>query len=156
LLKTFGARVTAVCAGPHLELTRRLGADRVIDYTAGDFTRAGPDYDVVFDAVGQSSSGRCKPLLKPAGIYMSSGPGPWYQNFILPLATPLMGGRKVVFAYPRLDQPTVSHLAQPTHSGQFAPVIDRQYPLDQIVDAYRYVETGQKIGNVVVVVGPSH
>ena len=88
LLKTLGARVTAVCAGPQLDLVRKLGADRVIDYTAGDFTRAGPDYDVVFDAAGQSSFGRCKRLLKPAGIYMSTGPGPWYQNLMLPLVTP--------------------------------------------------------------------
>lgn len=155
LLKTFGARVTAACAGPHLELIRKLGADRVIDYTAGDFTRAGPDYDVVFDAAGQSSFGQCKRLLKPAGIYMSTGPGPWYQNLMLPLATPVLGGRKVVFAYPRLDQPTVRHFAQLMQSGQFTPVIDRQYPLDQIVDAYRYVETGQKIGNVVIIVDSS-
>jgi NADPH:quinone reductase-like Zn-dependent oxidoreductase len=74
---------------------------------------------------------------------------------MLPLATPLMGGRKVVFAYPRLDQATVRHFAQLTQSGQFIPVIDRQYPLDQIVDAYRYVETGQKIGNVVIIVDSS-
>ena len=77
-----------MCPGPHLELIRKLGADRVIDYAAGDFTRRGPEYDVVFDAAGQSSFGRCKRLLKPAGIYTSTGPGPWYQNLMLPLATP--------------------------------------------------------------------
>jgi NADPH:quinone reductase-like Zn-dependent oxidoreductase len=155
LLKVLGARVTAVCATPHLELVRKLGADKVIDYTAGDFTAGGPDYDVVFDAAGKSSFGRCKPLLKPAGIYMSTGPGPWYQNLILPLATPLLGGKKVVFAYPRLDQPTVRHFGQLMASGQFTPVIDRHYRLDQIADAYRYAETGQKIGNVVIMVDPS-
>jgi len=155
LLKTVGATVTAVCATPHLELVRKLGADKVIDYTAGDFTRDGPDYDVVFDAAGKSSFGRCQRLLKPAGIYMSTGPGPWYQNLILPLATPLLGGKKVVFAYPRLDQATVRHFAHLMETGQFTPVIDRQYPLDQIVEAYRYAETGQKIGNVVIAVDPS-
>ena len=149
LLKTLGATVTAVCAAPHLELVRTLGANRVIDYTAGDFTSGGPDYDVVFDAAGKSSFGRCKRLLKPAGIYMSTGPGPWYQNLILPLATPLLGGKKVVFAYPRLDQATVRHFARLMETGQFRAVIDRRYSLDQIVEAYRYVETGQKIGNVV-------
>jgi NADPH:quinone reductase-like Zn-dependent oxidoreductase len=151
LLKACGARVTAVCATPHIELVRKLGADRVIDYTAGDFTGDGPDYDVVFDAAGKSSFGRCKRLLRPGGIYMSTGPGPWYQNLILPLTTPL-GGKKVVFAYPRLDQATVRQFGQLMESGQFLPVIDRHYPLDQVVKAYRYVETGQKIGNVVIIV----
>lgn len=155
LLKTLGATVTAVCATPHLELVRTLGADRVIDYTVGDFTRDGPGYDVVFDAAGKSSFGRCKRLLKPDGIYMSTGPGPWYQNLILPLATPLLRGKKVVFAYPRLDQATVRQFAHLMETGQFTPVIDRHYPLDQIVEAYRYAETGQKIGNVVITVAPS-
>ncbi len=154
LLKTIGATVTAVCATPQLELVSKLGADTVIDYTAGDFTRGGPDYDVVFDAAGKSSFGRCKRLLKPAGIYMSTGPGPWYQNLMLPLTTPLLGGKKVVFAYPRLDQATVRYSGQLMESGQFLPVIDRQYGLDQIVQAYRYAETGQKIGNIVITVDP--
>lgn len=155
LLTTLGATVTSVCATPYLELARTLGADRVIDYTVGDFTSDGPDYDVVFDAVGKSSFRRSKRLLKPGGIYMSTGPGPWYQNLILPLATPLLGGKKVVFAYPRLDRATVRHFAHLMETGQFTPVIDRHYPLDQIVEAYRYVETGQKIGNVVITVAPS-
>ena len=128
LLKTLGATVTAVCATPHLELVRTLGAGRVIDCTAGDFTRGGPGYDVVSGAAGQSSSGRCKPLLKPDGIYLSTGPGRWYQNLILPLATPLPGGKKVVFASPGLDQATVRHFARLMETGQFTPVIDRQYP----------------------------
>ena len=155
LLKTLGATVTAVCAAPHLELVRALGADRVIDYTAGDFTSGGPNYDVVFDAAGKSSFGRCQRLLRPGGIYMSTGPGPWYQNLILPLATPLLGGKKVVFAYPRLDQATVRHFARLMETGQFRAVIDRRYSLDQIVEAYQYVETGQKIGNVVIIVDPA-
>jgi NADPH:quinone reductase-like Zn-dependent oxidoreductase len=152
LLKALGATVTAVCATPHLELVRKLGADKLIDYTAGDFTSGDADYDVVFDAAGKSSFGRCKRVLKPGGIYMSTGPGPWYQNLILPLTTALLGSKKVVFAYPRLDQATVRHFAQLMETGQFTPVIDRQYPLEQITEAHRYVETGQKIGNVVIIV----
>jgi NADPH:quinone reductase-like Zn-dependent oxidoreductase len=155
LLKTLDARVTAVCATPQLELVSRLGADQVVDYTAGDFTRDRQRYDVVFDAAGKTSFGRCKRLLKPAGIYMSTGPGPGYQNLILPLITPLLGHKKVVFAYPRLDQATVRHFAKLMASGQFTPVIDRRYPLSQVVEAYRYVETEQKIGNVVITVDPS-
>jgi NADPH:quinone reductase-like Zn-dependent oxidoreductase len=107
---------------------------------------------VVFDAVGKSSFGRCRRLLKPAGIFMSTGPGPGGQNLVLPLASPLLRGKKVLFAYPRLDQATVRYFGQLMESGQFTPVIDRRYPLDQIVEAYRYVETGQKIGNVVITV----
>ena len=155
LLKTLDARVTAVCATPQLELPSKLGADKVIDYTAGDFTAGGPDYDVVFDAAGKSSFGRCRRLLKPGGIYTSTGLGPAGQNLILPLATTLLSGKKVVFAYPRLDQATLRHLAHLMASGQFTPVIDRQYSLDQVVEAYRYVETGQKIGNVVIIVDPA-
>jgi NADPH:quinone reductase-like Zn-dependent oxidoreductase len=155
LLKTLGTTVTAVCATPHLELVRKLGADRVIDYTAGDFTGDGPVYDVVFDAAGKSSFGVCKRLLKPGGIYMSTGPGPAYQNLLLPLTTPLRRGKQVLFSYPRIDQATVGYFAELMASGQVVPVIDRQYPLDRIVEAYRYVETGQKIGNVVIIVDPA-
>jgi NADPH:quinone reductase-like Zn-dependent oxidoreductase len=152
LLKVLGASVTAVCATPHLGLVRELGADRVIDYTAGDFTRAGTDFDVVFDAAGKSSFGQCKRLLRPTGIYMSTGPGPWYQNLMLPLTTPVLGGRKVLFAYPKIDQSTVKYFAALMEAGQFTPLIDRRYSLDQIADAYRYVETGQKLGNVIVTI----
>jgi len=156
LLKSLGAGVTAVCATANVELVRGLGADRVIDYTAEDFTTDDQEYDVVFDAVGKSSFGRCKRLLKPAGIYLSTGPGPLYQNAVLPLITSLFGGKKVMFAFPQLDQATVRHFKELIESGEFKPLIDRRYRFDQIVEAYRYVQTGQKIGNVVISVGPSN
>jgi NADPH:quinone reductase-like Zn-dependent oxidoreductase len=156
LLKRLGASVTAVCDTDNVELVRCLGADRVIDYTAEDFTKDARRYDVVLDAVGKSSFGRCKPLLKPRGIYLSSDLGPLAQNPVLALATPLLGGKKVMFPIPKMNDPqTVRSLAELMESGEFRPVIDRWYPLDQIVEAYRYVETGQKIGNVVIVVEPS-
>jgi NADPH:quinone reductase-like Zn-dependent oxidoreductase len=156
LLKHLGALVTAVCDTEHVELVRGLGADRVIDYTAEDFTKDEQTYDVVLDAVGKSSFGRCKRLLKPGGLYLSSDFGPLSQNPILALVTPLFGGKKVMFPIPpKLDQATVRHLKEMTESGAFRPVIDRRYPLDQIVEAYRYVETGRKIGNVVISVDPS-
>jgi NADPH:quinone reductase-like Zn-dependent oxidoreductase len=156
LLKSLGAHVTAVCDTDNVELVRGLGADRVIDYTTEDFTTDARRYDVVLDAVGKSSFGRCKPLLKPRGLYLSSDLGPLAQNPVLALTTSLLGGKKVMFPIPKMNDPqTVRSLAALIESGEFRPVIDRRYPLDQIVQAYRYVETGQKIGNVVIVVQPS-
>jgi NADPH:quinone reductase-like Zn-dependent oxidoreductase len=122
----------------------------VIDYTAEDFTKDQQSYDVVLDAVGKSSFGRCKRLLKPRGIYLSSDLGPLSQNPILALITPLLRGKKVMFPIPKDDQEMVRYFKELLESGAFKPVIDRRYRLDQIVEAYRYVETGQKIGNVVI------
>jgi NADPH:quinone reductase-like Zn-dependent oxidoreductase len=153
LLKSLGAQVTAVCDTEHLELVRGLGADRVIDYTAEDFTKDEQRYDVVLDAVGKSSFFRCRRLLKPGGIYLSSDGGPLNQNLVLVLITPLVGvfgGKKVLFRVPRDDQEMVRYFKDLIESGAFKPLIDRRYRLDQIVEAYRYVETGQKIGNVVI------
>jgi NADPH:quinone reductase-like Zn-dependent oxidoreductase len=158
LLKSLGANVTAVCGTEHVELVRGLGADRVVDYMAEDFTKDEQRYDVVLDAVGKSSFFRCRRLLKPGGIYLSSDGGPLNQNLVLVLITPLVGvvgGKKVMFRVPRDDQEMVRYIKELIESGAFKPVIDRRYPLDQIVEAYRYVETGQKIGNVVISVEPS-
>ncbi|GAA2438376.1 NAD(P)-dependent alcohol dehydrogenase [Actinomadura vinacea] len=154
LLKSLGATVTAVCDTANLELVRGLGADRVVDYTAQDFTRDEQTYDAVFDAVGKSTFRRCKRLLKPGGAYLSSELGRWAQNLVLALVTPLLGGRKVKFPFPGKDEEMVPYFRELIESGEFRPVIDRRYPLDRIVDAYRYVETGRKVGNVVINVVP--
>ncbi|MFD0687802.1 NAD(P)-dependent alcohol dehydrogenase [Actinomadura fibrosa] len=154
LLKDAGATVTAVCAAAQLDLVRGLGADRVIDYTAQDFTQDARTYDVVFDTVGRSTFGRCRRLLRPGGTYLSSELGPWGQNVFLPLVTRLPGRRKVRFPFPMNGQDVVRRLADLIESGRFRPVIDRRYPLDRIADAHRYVETGQKIGNVVIEIVP--
>lgn len=156
LLKSLGANVTAVCDTDHVELVRGLGAGRVIDYTAGDFTKDEQKYDVVLDSVGKSSFSQCKRLLKPDGIYISSELGPLAQNPFLALIAPLHGGKKVMFPIPKHDQLMVRYVKELIESGQFKPVIDRTYPLDQIVEAYRYVETGQKTGNVVISLEHSH
>jgi NADPH:quinone reductase-like Zn-dependent oxidoreductase len=140
LLKNLGANVTAVCATDNVELVRGLGADRVIDYQTEDFTKDAQTYDVVLDAVGKSSFGRCKQLLKPGGIYLSSELGPKCQNPILVLITPLFGGKKVKFPFQRYNQRMVRELKEVIESGAFKPVIDRVYPLDQIVEAYRYAD----------------
>jgi NADPH:quinone reductase-like Zn-dependent oxidoreductase len=154
LLVSVGAKVTAVCAGAHKDLVMGLGAVRVIDYTAEDFTRDTETYDLVMDAVGKSSFARCRRLLRPRGIYLSTDLGPLSQNPILALVTPLFGRRRVMFPIPTQRDPAeiMRYLKDLMESGAFKPVIDRRYPLDQIVEAYRYVETGQKVGNVVITV----
>ena len=155
VLGSIGAHVTAVCGTEHMALVEGLGADRVIDFTAEDFTQDEQRYDVVLDAVGKSSFGRCKRLLKPGGIYLSTDLGPWWQNPILALVTPLLRGKRVMFPIPHHDQEMVRYFKELIESGTFQPVIDsRRYRLDEIVEAYRYVETGQKVGNVVVSVQP--
>ena len=147
--------MTAVCDTGNLELVKGLGADKVVDYTTEDFTRDEQTYDLVMDAVGKSSFGRCRRLLQPRGIYLSSDLGPMAQNPILALVTPLLRGKRVMFPLPlRPDQEIARYLRGLLESGAFRPVIDRRYPLDQIVEAYRYVETGRKIGNVVITVEP--
>jgi NADPH:quinone reductase-like Zn-dependent oxidoreductase len=155
LLKQLGARVTAVCGPEHLELVKGLGADRVIDYMAQDFTKDTQRYDVVLDAVGKSSFLRCRGLLKPGGVFLSSEFGPLAQNLVLALVTPLGGGKKVMLNLGRDDPGMARYFREVLESGAFRPLIDRRYRLDEIVEAYRYVETGQKIGNVVVSLEPS-
>jgi NADPH:quinone reductase-like Zn-dependent oxidoreductase len=156
MLKSLGANVTAVCDTDNLEMVRGLGANKVIDYTTEDFTNDEQAYDVVLDSVGKSSFSQCKRLLKPDGIYISSELGPAAQNPFLALIAPLHGGKKVMFPIPKHDQEMVRFFKDLIESGDFKPVIDRTYPLDQIVEAYRYVETGQKTGTVVISLEPSH
>jgi NADPH:quinone reductase-like Zn-dependent oxidoreductase len=155
LLKQLGAKLTAVCGPEHLELVKGLGADRVIDYTAQDFTRDEQRYDVVLDAVGKSSFLRCRRLLKPRGVFLSSEFGPMAQNLVVALVTPLLGGKKAMMNLGRDDPGMAEYFRGVLESGAFRPLIDRWYRLDEIVEAYRYVETGQKIGNVVISVEPS-
>lgn len=154
LLADLGVRVTAVCGAAHVELVRRLGADRVIDRDAVDFTKDDHQYDIVFDAVGKSSIGRCRRLLKPRGLYLTTDLGPWSQNLVLPLVTRLARGRRVMLPLPIENREIVEYLRERIASGRFRPVVDRLYPFEHIVEAYRYVETGQKVGNVVVTVVP--
>jgi NADPH:quinone reductase-like Zn-dependent oxidoreductase len=153
LVKGLGATVTAVCGTADLELVRGLGADRVVDYSAEDFTQDVRTYDVVLDAVGKSSFSLCKPILKPGGIYISTELGSGAQNPLLALVGSLRGGTRVMFPLPTHDQAMIVYIRGLIESGTFTPVIDRMYPLDRIVDAYRYVETGQKTGSVVISLG---
>ncbi len=149
-LKAEGVTVTAVCATPHLETVRQLGADRVIDYLKEDFTRDPGQYDFVLDAVGKRSFGACKHLLKPKGAYLSSELGPRNENPFLALWTPLTGGKKVVFPIPLDIKASLSYIADLVERGRFRPLIDRVYQPEDIQEAFRYVASGEKIGNVLV------
>jgi NADPH:quinone reductase-like Zn-dependent oxidoreductase len=150
LAKYFGATVTAVCHEQHLDLVQSIGADTVIAYNREDFTQLEEQFDIVFDAVGKSSFGRCKPLLKEKGIYMSTELGKRSENIFLAIASRFRKGKKVLFPIPLIKREDVVFLKELAEAGKFKPLIDRKYPLDQIIEAYRYVETGQKIGNVVI------
>lgn len=152
LIHYFGAEVTAVCDTKNITLVKSLGAHRVIDYTQEDFTSLDETFDVVFDAVGKSSFGRCKPILKKGGIYLSTELGYMSQNPFLALITPLLGGKKVLFPLPTISKKDVEFLKELVETNNFKPVIDRLYPLEQVMEATRYVETGQKTGNVVITV----
>jgi NADPH:quinone reductase-like Zn-dependent oxidoreductase len=150
LAKYLGAHVTAVCNTKNVELVKSLGADEVIDYLHEDFTKNGETYDVIFDAVGKHSFRRCKGSLKPGGIYL---PTDGLRNIILAPWTSRVGDKRVVFAVPpRYTKKDVLFLKELIEAGRYRAVIDRSYPLEQVVEATTYVETGQKTGNVVLVV----
>ena len=150
LARYFGADVTAVCSTKNLELVKSLGADRVIDYTKEDFTKNGQTYDVIFDAVGKHSFKRCRGSIEPGGIYLPTD-GP--VNLILALLPSRKGAKRVVFQMPpRIPKQDVLFLKKLVEEGKYRPVIDRCYPLDDVVEATRYVETQQKTGNVVLTV----
>ena len=152
LAKYYGAEVTGVCSTMNLELVKSLGADKVIDYTKDDFTKNGQTYDVIFDAVGKSSFSRCKSLMKRGGIFFSTGLGFLVQNPFLALWTSKIGSKKVMFPIPKYTKQDVLFFKELIEAGKLTSVIDRRYPLEQIVEAYRYVEKGQKTGNVVITV----
>lgn len=151
----FGAEVTVVGNTPNLDLLKKLGAKKVIDYLKEDFTKSNGQYDYIFDTVGKSSFGKCKHLLRPKGVYISSELGWGAQNLFYALLTPLGGGRKVAFPYPHDIPTSLALVKKMMEEEQFQPIIDRKYPLTEIADAFRYVLTGQKTGNVVIQYKPS-
>jgi NADPH:quinone reductase-like Zn-dependent oxidoreductase len=150
LLKYFKATVTAVCETKNMELVKSLGADFIIDYTKEDFTKINNKFDFIFDAVGKSSFGKCKPLLKENGIYISTELGKNGENIFYALFTPLFGKKKVLFPIPTMNKEIINFINNLVETGMFKPVIDKIYNLEDIVEAYKYVETGMKIGNVVI------
>jgi NADPH:quinone reductase-like Zn-dependent oxidoreductase len=149
LARHFGAHVTAVCNTKNVELVRSLGADEVVDYLQEDFTRNGKTYDVIIDAVGKHLFFRCKGSLKPGGIYVATDR---LHNFILAPWTSRIGDKKVVFKVTPQTKEDVLFLKGLIEAGRYRPVIDRTYPLEDVVEAHRYVDTWEKTGNVVLTV----
>ncbi len=150
LAKHFGGHVTAVTDTRHVDLVRSLGADEVIDYTKQDFRENGVQYDLIHDAVGKLRFTRCKNSLKPGGAFL---PTDGFGNFAMALWTRWFGDKKVrVKLPPRYLKEHVVLLKQLIDAGEYRAVIDRAYPLGDVVEATRYVETGQKTGNVVLIV----
>ncbi len=150
LLVAMDIDVTATANSANLSLIKSLGVTKVIDYTKDDFTQIKQKFDFVFDAVGKSTFGKCKQILKPKGIYISSEMGPWGQNLFYAVFTPLLKRKKVVFPYPNKHQISIELVKRLIENGKFKPFIDRCYSLDNIANAFTYAETGEKVGNLVV------
>lgn len=150
ILKHLGAEVTAVCGTKNIKLVKSLGAKQVLSYETDDFTKTKERYDYIFDAVGKSSYGVCKKLLKPTGKYCSTELGKGGQNPLLALWFTITGSKKVIFPIPKINKQKIEYIRKLIELDAFKPVIDRTYPLDEIVKAAKYVETGKKTGNVVI------
>ncbi len=150
LAKSFGAEVTAVDSRGKLDMLRSIGADKVIDYTKDDPTKTGETYDVIFDVVGKSSFSGCIRCLKEKGVYLLGNPG--LSKQVRGLWASKVSSKKVrdgPMSYKIEDLVSLRELIE---AGKKRSVIDRRYPLEQIVEAHRYVDTGQKTGNVVITV----
>lgn len=147
LARFFAADVTGVCSTKNLALVKSLGADRVIDYTREDFTKNGETYDVIFDSVGALSFNRCRRSLKPGGMF---NPTDHLRNIVLASVTSRFGSKKVLFPLPHYTKQDVLFLKELIEEGKYRAVIDRSYPLEDVVEATRYVETKRKVGNVVL------
>lgn len=146
----FETDVTAVCDTKDVELVGSLGARDVLDRFAEDFTRSGETYDVIFDAVGKHSFRRCRRSLKPGGIYISMDLGFMYHVPLLALTTRFVGSKRATIGIGRYRKEDLVLVKELVEAGKYRTVIDRRYTLDEVVEATRYVETGQKTGNVVL------
>lgn len=131
IAKNYGAEVTAVCSTSNLELVKSLGADKVIDYTKEDFTQSGQTYDVVYDAVGKIESSKCKKSLTKSGLYLN----------VLTMSGNI-----------KLKVEDLSTLKELCETGKLKTVIDRVYPMEEIIEAHRYVDKGHKKGNVIITI----
>jgi NADPH:quinone reductase-like Zn-dependent oxidoreductase len=150
LAKYFGAEVTGVCSTRNLEWVKELGADKVIDYTKVDFTKSGETYDVIFDTVGKASFSGCINSLKEGGIFLDAvaAPSGIFRRFWTSKRT----NKKALGGSAKDNIQDLVFLKELIEAGKLKPVIDRRYHLEEIVEAHKYVETGRKKGNVVLIV----
>lgn len=153
IARSYGAEVTAVCSAANIEMVRSLGATHAIDYKSEDFTQNGQTYDIIFDAVGKTTYPRCKGSLTKRGRFLEAGIGMGVMRHVL--WTSLFGGKKALIAATGLRNPKdrlkdLQLLKEYLESGVIQPVIDRTYPMEDIVEAHRYVDRGHKKGNVVI------
>lgn len=153
--KYYGAEITGVCSTKKIDLIQALGADHIIDYSKEDFTQNGKTYDIIFDTVGSSSFSRCKGSLKPQGIYLTTIPS---LEVIPHLLNPFKNsGRSARFAATALRSTKkqlidLAIINQVIEEGKYIPVIDKVYPLEEIVQAHKYVKAGHKTGDVVITI----
>jgi NADPH:quinone reductase-like Zn-dependent oxidoreductase len=150
LARSLGAHVTAVCDTRSVELVRSLGADEVVDYLREDFTRNGRTYDVILDAVGKQSFRRCRRSLSRGGTYVETDLGFMWHVPALALLTRWVGDKRVTLPLPRYSKEDMLAVKELAEAGRYRAVVDRSYPLEDVIEATRYVETGQKTGNVVL------
>src|SRR6185437_15435966 len=150
LAHNFGAEVSAVCDTKDVELVRSLGAREVLDRLKRDFTKEEATYDLIFDAVGKHSFRRCRRSLKPGGMYITVDLGFMYHVPLLALGTRLVGSKRAKVGIGRYKKEDLLLIKELVEAGKYRPVIDRTYALDEAVAANRYVESGQKTGNVVL------
>ena len=148
-VRSFDVRIAATCGTENITLIESLGADTVIDYRRKDFTQLNAKYDIVFDAVGKSTFGRCRSVLTPGGTYMSTELGPYAQNPVYALLSRFTD-RRVVFPIPYATDESIPFVSDQLARGAYAPNVDRTFGPSQIAEAYRYVLKGQKTGSVVV------
>lgn len=151
-VRQYDVKITATSNTKNIKLVESLGADKVYDYTKEDFTKEDDKYDYIFDAVGKSTFGKCKSLLKENGVYISSELGPYSQNVFYSLFS-FISNKKVIFPIPYDKQKTIPYISSLLQSGKFTPVIDRVYELEDISKAYAYVISGVKTGNVIIDIG---
>ncbi|RLD20313.1 MAG: NAD(P)-dependent alcohol dehydrogenase [Bacteroidetes bacterium] len=158
LARHFGAEVTGVCSTTNMDMVKSLGADKVIDYTKEDFTKTGLTYDIIYDTVGKSSFSHCKGSLTEKGVYVSPVLG--FSLLLQMLWTSLVGSKKAKFSATGIRplselRDLLNEIKELIESGKIRSVIDRNYPLEEIREAHKYVDKGHKKGNVVITVRKS-
>ncbi len=149
-VRQYDVKITATCNTKNVALIKSLGANKIYDYTKEDFTTDQEKYDFIFDAVGKSTFGKCKALLKEKGVYTSSELGPYAQNIFYALIGLISKNKKVIFPIPCKTKQSIPYIINLLKKEKFKPVIDRAYSLEEISDAYEYVIAGKKTGNVII------